>query len=119
MMAPYNGRKFFSTFGRCAMVAKMLGILPNCFVIPSKVSRTSGAAFSFGSGLTTATRHLLLCDGITWSQESIPNAAQTGNREKNAPQFTQNCSRYLPQFSLDIWLLFSYRLCWVILRPHP
>src|SRR5258706_15688023 len=29
--ATKNGRKFFSTFGRCAMVAKMLGILPNCF----------------------------------------------------------------------------------------
>src|SRR6201987_6055211 len=78
MMAPYNGRKFFSTFGRWAMVAKMLGILPNCFVSPSKVSRTSGAAFSFTSGLTMAMRHLLICEGITWSQESIPNAAQLG-----------------------------------------
>src|SRR2546428_9315640 len=60
------------------MVAKMLGILPNCFVSPSKVSRTSGAAFSFTSGLTMAMRHLLICAGITWSQESIPNAAQLG-----------------------------------------
>src|SRR6266851_4182218 len=60
------------------MVAKMLGILPNCFVSPSKVSRTSGAAFSFTSGLTMAMRHLLICEGITWSQESIPNAAQLG-----------------------------------------
>jgi hypothetical protein len=23
-------------------------------------------------------RHLLICEGITWSQESIPNAAQLG-----------------------------------------
>src|SRR5258708_30043038 len=60
------------------MVAKMLGILPNCFVSPSKVSRTSGAAFSFTSGLTMAMRHLLICEGITWSQESIPNAAPLG-----------------------------------------
>src|SRR5258707_13022916 len=60
------------------MVAKMLGILPNCFVSPSKVSRTSGAAFSFTSGLTMAMRHLLIWEGITWSQESIPNAAQLG-----------------------------------------
>src|SRR5712691_7555550 len=60
------------------MVAKMLGILPNCFVSPSKVSRTSGATFSFTSGLTMAMRHLLICEGITWSQESIPNAAQLG-----------------------------------------
>ncbi len=60
------------------MVAKMLGILPNCFVSSSKVSRTSGAAFSFTSGLTMAMRHLLICEGITWSQESIPNAAQPG-----------------------------------------
>src|SRR5882762_8112828 len=60
------------------MVAKMLGILPNCFVSPSKVSRTSGAAFSFTSGLTMAMRHLLICEGITWSQESILNAAQLG-----------------------------------------
>src|SRR6266478_2143968 len=78
MTAPWNGRKFFSTFGRWAMVAKMLGILPNCFVSPSKVSRTSGAAFSFTSGLTMAMRHLLICEGIIWSQESIPNAAQLG-----------------------------------------
>src|SRR6516225_3494076 len=60
------------------MVAKMLGILPNCFVSPSKVSRTSGAAFSFTGGLTMAMRQLLICEGITWSQESIPNAAQLG-----------------------------------------
>src|SRR6516164_3582011 len=60
------------------MVAKMLGILPNCFVSPSKVSRTSGAAFSFTSGLTIAMWHLLICEGITWSQESIPKAAQLG-----------------------------------------
>src|SRR5580704_10513396 len=60
------------------MVAKMLGILPNCFASPSKVSRTSGAAFSFTSGLTMAMQHLLICEGITWSQESIPNAAQLG-----------------------------------------
>src|SRR5260370_570781 len=60
------------------MVAKILGILPNCFVSPSKVSRTPGAAFSFTSGLTTAMRHLLICEGITWSQEAIPNTAQLG-----------------------------------------
>src|SRR5258707_3158010 len=60
------------------MVAKMLGILPNCFVSPSKVSRTPGAAFSFTSGSTMAMRHLVICEGITWSQESIPNAAQLG-----------------------------------------
>src|ERR1700752_3031369 len=124
MMAPYNGRKFFSTFGRWAMVAKMLGILPNCFVSPSKVSRTSGAAFSFTSGLTLAMRHLLICEGITWSQEFIPNTAQTGNRDRNShildglPATKDNCSRYLPPFSLDVWLLFSYHLTWVILRSH-
>src|ERR1700746_1429879 len=88
------------------MVAKMLGILPNCFVSPSKVSRTSGAAFSFTSGLTMAMRHLLICEGITWSQESIPNAAQLGT-DTGIPTSLTNSPR---QRTKDNRQPFPYRI---------